>query len=442
MYFSLGQLHCRDLLDWLACLQTENAMTLPQSISKSASLLLLGILVLTVGLATSAGAATRLSFSPADLRFGGVLVGQSETLTAALINRGSTSVTVSSISSNQPAYTVQSSTLPKTLMPGQSLSVNVTFQPMASGAESALIAFKGTAVTLAAHGWGTSSKSLVSTPQSIAFGNVASGSSVSASVTMTNSRNGSVTLSSDSLKGAGFSVQGLSLPVTLSPGESYTFKISFAPQSTGSVVGSFQALNSRNATVLSIPLSGSGSASGQLSLAPSNVAFGNVTVGSSATKSGSLSATGASVTITSASSNSSEFVLSGITLPKTIAAGQSVSYTVTFTPQSSGTASGMLSFASNANTTTESMSGTGMAPAQHSVSLAWDPSASKVSGYNIYRSGTSGGPYSKMNSGINLTTSFVDMTVSASHTYYYVTTAVNSTGQESTYSNQVQVAIP
>ncbi|HZR66756.1 MAG TPA: choice-of-anchor D domain-containing protein [Terriglobales bacterium] len=417
-------------------------MTLPQSIWKFAYFPLLGFLVLTVAVATSASAGTRLSFSPSDLRFGGVLVGQSETLSATLINGGTTSVTISSVSSDQPTYTVRSSPLPMTLMPGQSLALNVTFQPTASGTQSALIGLKGTSVTLAAHGWGTSTKSLISNPQSIAFGNVASGSTVSSSVTMTNSRSGSVTLSSQLLRGTGFSVQGLSFPITLSPGESYTFQIAFSPQSSGSVVGSFQALNARNGTVLSIPLSGTGTASGQLSLAPSSVAFGNVTVGSSATKTGSLSATGASVTVTSVSSSSSEFVLTGVAFPKTIAAGQTVPYTITFTPQSSGAASGTLSFASNASTAAESVSGTGMAPVQHSVTLAWTPSASNVSGYNVYRSSTSGGPYSKMNSGLNLTTSYLDMNVSASHTYYYVTTAVSSSGQESTYSNQVQAAIP
>jgi fibronectin type 3 domain-containing protein len=65
-----------------------------------------------------------------------------------------------------------------------------------------------------------------------------------------------------------------------------------------------------------------------------------------------------------------------------------------------------------------------------------------VSGYNFYRGSKSGGPYTKLNSSLTSGTSYIDGSVAASTTYYYVTTAVNSSGQESSYSNQVQVAIP
>jgi len=38
--------------------------------------------------------------------------------------------------------------------------------------------------------------------------------------------------------------------------------------------------------------------------------------------------------------------------------------------------------------------------------------------------------------------SYTDSTVQSGQTYYYATTAVDSSGVESTYSNQVQVAVP
>jgi fibronectin type 3 domain-containing protein len=126
----------------------------------------------------------------------------------------------------------------------------------------------------------------------------------------------------------------------------------------------------------------------------------------------------------------------------TIAAGQSAAFTVAFTPQSSGSASGNLSFANNVSTVTESLTGSGVAVASHSVSLTWDPSTSQVNGYNVYRSSTTGGPYAKVNAGLNAGTSYTDGTVASAHTYFYVTTAVNSSGQESSYSNQVQVSVP
>jgi len=57
-------------------------------------------------------------------------------------------------------------------------------------------------------------------------------------------------------------MSGLALPMTLSPGQSAAFSVSFAPQSPGSVTGNI-AFSSSNATA-SLPLSGTGTASGTL----------------------------------------------------------------------------------------------------------------------------------------------------------------------------------
>jgi hypothetical protein len=228
----------------------------------------------------------------------------------------------------------------------------------------------------------------------------------------------------------------------LSPGQSFTFTISFSPRSAGLVSGSFTGLNPKNYSNVLIPLIATGTATGQLSVSPASVSFGNVTVGTTASQTGKLAAVGSSVTITSARSSSSEFSLRGISLPVTIAAGQSVPYSVTFTPQSGGTASATLSFASTTASATESLTGSGVSVVQHSVNLFWNPSTSQVNGYNVYRSTTSGGPYAKLNSTPDQSTSFTDGTVASAHTYYYVTTAVNSSGAESSYSNQVRVSVP
>ena len=69
-------------------------------------------------------------------------------------------------------------------------------------------------------------------------------------------------------------------------------------------------------------------------------------------------------------------------------------------------------------------------------------SSPDVSGYNVYRSASKSGSYSKLNSSLNSDTSYTDTTVASGSTYYYATTAVNSSGQESTYSNLVKVVVP
>jgi hypothetical protein len=80
----------------------------------------------------------------------------------------------------------------------------------------------------------------------------------------------------------------------------------------------------------------------------------------------------------------------------------------------------------------------------YTVNLNWDASTSpNITGYNVYRSTTSGGPYSEINTGgLVASTAFVDSTVASGTTYYYVTTAVNSSDQQSTYSSQIMVQIP
>ncbi|PYV71597.1 MAG: hypothetical protein DMG96_28490, partial [Acidobacteria bacterium] len=290
----------------------------------------------------------------------------------------------------------------------------------------------------------TQQSGLAAIPSSNNFGTVPVGSSKTATETLTNSGNGKVTVSQVTITGAGFSLSGLNLPIALTSGQSYTFTVQFAPKTSGSVTGNVSVVYGRGSSSsnISIALSGTGSTAGQLAVSPSTLNFGSVAVGSSESMSASLSATGASVTVSSATVNSSEFSLSGVSLPFTIAAGQSAPFTMKFVPQTSGSASGSLSFKSNATTSTtvEALSGSGTV-STHSVALAWSP-VSAVSGYNVYRGTQSGGPYSKINSVLDASTSFTDTAVQAGYTYYYVTSAVSGSGLESTYSNQVKAVIP
>ena len=77
----------------------------------------------------------------------------------------------------------------------------------------------------------------------------------------------------------------------------------------------------------------------------------------------------------------------------------------------------------------------------HTVTLSWTASSGVV-GYNIYRGTISGGPYQKLTPYGTLRTSYVDGTVQARKTYYYVATAIDSSGNESAYSNQAQAIVP
>lgn len=186
------------------------------------------------------------------------------------------------------------------------------------------------------------------------------------------------------------------------------------------------------------------SVTGQLSVNPLSMSFGSVNVGSNQSKSGTLSAGSAPVVVSSASWNGSGYSLSGITFPTTIAAGSSIPFKVTFTPQAAGSAPGQVSFISDTQNSPVQvlLAGTGAAAANHSVDLSWGSSTSQVAGYNLYRGTQSAGPYAKLNGSLIAGLSFTDASVQSGATYYYVATSVDSNQVESGYSNVATAVIP
>jgi hypothetical protein len=411
------------------------------------------VLAVTLQAAASSGALTvNGSTNPSPINFVSV-VGGSQTQSVTLANSGGPKVTITQAIVSGAGFALSGLSLPLTLSGGQSVTCSVAFAPQTVATASGYLwisystqgngkgngsSSSGLTVTLS--GTVLSPGQLSPNPSSLNFGYVQVGSSQSQWVALTNIGGSSVTISQITDAGTGFSISGLILPTTLTPNQSLTFSTTFTPQTASSTTGSITVSSNGSNPTLTIVQSGWGTSQGQLTVSPGSANFGNVTVGSSASQAGTLSATGASVTVSSASLSNPEFSVSGVIFPLTIAAGQSVPVTVVFAPQTSGTASAMLSFSSNASTSSaESLTGDGI---QHSVSLSWTASTSTVVGYNVYRGGTSGGPYTRINSALDSNTSYMDSSVQAGQTYYYVTAAVDSTGAESAYSNQVQGVIP
>jgi len=407
----------------------------------------------TVNVALSGGAQTAgaLSPSPASLNFGSVQVGSNQALPQTLTNSGGSTVTVTQVNPTGTGFSVSGLSLPFNLAAGQSQAFNVTFTPSAVGSSSGNLAIISNAsnsplnVTLS--GNGLAPGALTSSPSSLSFGSVQVGNNQQLSETVTNTGGVNVNISQATIAGTGFSMSGWA-PLVLTPGQRYTFTVTFTPPSPANDSGSVSIVSNASNPNLSVPLSGTGTPvpQGQLAVTPTTLNFGSVAVGTNAQLQGTLSASGASVTVNSDTLNGSAFALSGLSsYPIVIPAGQQVQFTVTFTPSGTGAASGSLSFFNNASNspTVESLTGTGTPPPQHSVNLSWTASTSpSITGYNIYRGVKSGGPYSKINSVLNASTLYTDTTVADGLTYYYVTTAVNSSNTESAYSNQTTAVIP
>ena len=86
---------------------------------------------------------------------------------------------------------------------------------------------------------------------------------------------------------------------------------------------------------------------------------------------------------------------------------------------------------------------TGAGAVPHYVVLNWVASSSaNVAGYNVYRASTSGGPYTKVSSSLIASLTFSDSVVAAGNTYYYVSTAVDTSNNESAYSNEAAATVP
>ena len=264
-------------------------------------------------------------------------------------------------------------------------------------------------------------------------------------IQLSNTGKRTLSINSKAVQGRAFSFASFALPVKLQPGANVTLKVTFTPTIKGYTEGMLTLVSNDPSSPLKMHVQGTGfyPSESELGVSPSTLNFGNVAVGATATLQATLTATGQNVTVSSDQSTSSEFTIVGMNMPFTISCWNSVPVTIQFTPNASGTASAKAGFVSNAldSPTVELLTGKGMPQNQsHSVSLSWSPGAGNVVGYNVYRGITQTGPFQILNSALG--TNYTDSTVVSGATYYYVTTEVNSEGQESAYSNVSQAVIP
>jgi hypothetical protein len=282
----------------------------------------------------------------------------------------------------------------------------------------------------------------------VQFGTVPVGGTGSSSVVVSNTATdgSNITVSRINVTGSSFQLSTApSLPVVIPAGHNLTLGINFSPKSKGSINGVVSIMSDASDEVLPVVLTGNGNVGG-ISVSPAVMNFGSVGVGGTAVINGTISAGNSSMTVSTVDQTGQGYTLSGITFPVTLAAGQSVPFTVSFTPQAPGTSAGSLAFVTNgSNSATASLTGSGTSsgvqPGTHSVALSWNASSSPVAGYNVYRSLQSGGPYAKL-TGPLPSTSYADSNVQSGSTYYYVATSVTNNSEESGYSNQTAATIP
>ena len=389
--------------------------------------------------------------APSSMNLGSVNVGSTVTKTLTVSNTGGSSVKISGATVSGAGYLAGGMNFPYTLPAGTSTNLSVAFTPTTSGTMNATLYIASDAsdpsvpIALTGSGTSTSTPGYLSSPSTMNLGSVNVGSTVTKTLTVSNTGGSSLNISGATVSGVGYLASGMNFPYTLAAGSSANLSVSFTPATSGTVNATLYVASDASDPSVAVALTGSGTSvtSGTLGVTPGSMSFGSVTIGTTQTQNGSVTANGGSLTLSSASSSNSAFTLGGLTLPLTLTAGQSVPFTVTFAPKTAGAASSNLSFFTSNNTSAAATASGSGATVQHTVNLSWNASSStSVSGYNVYRGTAASGPYSKINAALNPSMNYSDGTVQSGTTYYYVTTAVDSSGTESSYSNQVQAVVP
>jgi Abnormal spindle-like microcephaly-assoc'd, ASPM-SPD-2-Hydin/Transmembrane protein 131-like N-terminal len=202
------------------------------------------------------------------------------------------------------------------------------------------------------------------TPALLTFPNVSVGQQATQVATLTNTGSKPVSITQLSVSSNEFTATGIATPLTLGPGQSTQFKVSFKSLTAGTISGTLSAMTSRGGGSTKVKLNGnSGKNASQLTLSTTSLKYGNVLVHGSSTQAVTLKNSGSSdVNISQLNVSGASFSVSGVRVPFTLPAGQSAALQATFAPVAAGAATGSVTIASDAQTTSSSvaLSGTGV----------------------------------------------------------------------------------
>lgn len=389
-----------------------------------------------------------LGVSPTSLSFGNVTINTALSQSVTLSSTGSQAVTISGITVSGAGFSSTGTTLPLTLNPGQTATLNIQFDPTVAGSVTGQVAI--------------ASNSSTGATTLIAL----SGAGVSPTVTAALS---SFACASTSLTGTTSDICTVGLN---GPAPSTGFAVSLASSSASVSVpaslvvpanatsASFTASATSVTTTQTVTLQASAggvtqsvalqlnAAAPVLTVNATSISFGSVNLNTPSTQSVTLSSTGSqAVTVSGASVSGTGFSLTGGTFPITLNPGQSATLSVQFDPTTAGAATGQLTITSNSSTASTALvtlSGTGQS-VSHSVTLTWNaPSSSPVPvvGYKVYRALGGSTSYQQLNASAITQTTYMDSTVQSGQTYDYYVESVDSSGVQSSPSNITVATIP
>lgn len=329
------------------------------------------------------GVQGNLTITPAAVNFGDVNVGTpSAEQTVTLANTGGASLDVTALTAATAPFArtgtgTCAGTLPITIAAGGSCTLTYTFTPTAAGAASQNLTVTANAPgsgTIALSGNGIAGEFSV-TPNPVAFGNQLVGTtSAPLTATLSNTGAGSLTVTALPDPSAPFARSGGTCgptPITLPGGGSCTVEYTFSPTAAGAASGTVVIASSVG--LVNLSLTGTG-LQGNLVIAPTTVAFGDLPVGNtSPAQTVTLSNTGtAALDVTALTAAAAPFARAGgscaMSAPLTLPAASSCTLTYTFSPTAAGAANQVLTVTANApGSGTITLTGTGTPAADLSI---------------------------------------------------------------------------
>ena len=204
-----------------------------------------------------------ISVNPAAADFGDVAVTQTSSRLITLLNNGDAPLTVSSITSPSPDFSLTAPALPAVIPSLGTVTLTVGFAPASLGTQSSSFVITSNAVNdpvVTVNLSGTGVTNIAATPSTVDFGTVPVGQTIGPNnITIENTGNASLTISAISAPAGDFSVTYGALPIVLSPGGTTTVGAFFSPTSAGPHTSSFTvSSNAVGTPTLTVNLQGNG----------------------------------------------------------------------------------------------------------------------------------------------------------------------------------------
>jgi proline racemase len=222
------------------------------------------------GTTASSGGQPTLTISSANVNFGSTVVNTPVTQSLTLTSTGTSAVTINSGAMTGAGFSIVAQTFPVTLSPGQSLTIQLQFDPTTAGALSGQLTISsnsstGSTALVALSGTGTTASSGQATltigAANVNFGSTVVNTPVTQSLVLTSTGTAAVTINSGTIAGTGFAILGGSFPVTLNPNQTLTLQLQFDPTTAGALSGQLTiSSNSSAGSPAVVGLSGTGTA--------------------------------------------------------------------------------------------------------------------------------------------------------------------------------------